>query len=636
MFLYDDCWLAKLSCSFPNSPIYLRANLLVEVATTLTANLGLSSLSTPFRVHFIALSGLPGLSMRLRPAGVYRHLDKDVTRQVQGIRWAAENTKEWTTILPRDAEIASLGQADAARFRHVNRRPWSAVDGMTVAVKDNLATTSLPTSAASNILRGYSAPENATVVRLMEDAGMLVVGKTNMDEFGMGSHTQNSAFGPLANGRRHAISVGGSSGGAAMAIAQGRCHFAVGTDTGGSVRLPAAYMNLVGFKPSYGLISRYGLLPYANSLDTVGIIAKSCIDVLSLLEILSQPDHKDPTCLDYNARLRVHHNYRQAVAKRKGSMIRYYDPQGTSHQSGNSQFDQSVYDDGREPPETQSDPEPSIFLQDRVDLVYKADKLTKDLQVCKIGVPAEYNIEELQPEVRRSWEHTLEILASKGHSIVPVSLPSTQQALSAYYVLAPAEASSNLAKYDGIKFGPERMDATSDQGGVLYSGHRGEHFGYEVKRRILLGTFSLSAGAMDNYFIQAQKVRRLVQQDFNMVFREAHPLLQDAEPADDGVDFLICPTAPSCPPSIRSVKSADSLETYMNDVFTVPASLAGLPAISVPAYPVPHVNGNIPEAAIGMQIIGQYGNDKSVVHFARRFFEAGHDFNGLRRLVDGD
>lgn len=215
----------------------------------------------------------------------------------------------------------------------------------------------------------------------------------------------------------------------------------------------------------------------------------------------------------------------------------------------------------------------------------------------------------------------LEDLQAAGHEVFPISLPSTKQALSAYYVLAPAEASSNLAKYDGVRYGVARdADMPDDVGGTLYAQHRGTMFGDEVKRRILLGAFSLSAGAMDNYFIQAQKVRRMVQRDFNLVFRLPHPLRPRGESSKNGVDFIVCPTAPTPPPRLNLITNADPVETYMNDVFTVPASLAGLPAISMPAnydFRAPKT----PDRAIGIQVIGQYGDDIQLLNFARREFE---------------
>jgi aspartyl-tRNA(Asn)/glutamyl-tRNA(Gln) amidotransferase subunit A len=247
----------------------------------------------------------------------------------------------------------------------------------------------------------------------------------------------------------------------------------------------------------------------------------------------------------------------------------------------------------------------------------------------RIGVPTEYNIEEMSDSVREAWVRTLSLLASKGHEIVPISLPTTKHALSAYYVLAPAEASSNLAKYDGVRYGIRTKDHTDSSGGLLYSETRGQNFGKEVKRRILLGAYSLSADAIDNYFIQAQKVRRLVQKDFDAVFKMANPMRGSYQTPPDGVDYIICPTAPTPPPLLEDVRKSTPLDAYMNDVFTVPASLAGLPVISVPAPSAEHVS-SVQENFIGMQVIGQYGDDYGVLQFASQQLEVGHDWNALR------
>lgn len=247
----------------------------------------------------------------------------------------------------------------------------------------------------------------------------------------------------------------------------------------------------------------------------------------------------------------------------------------------------------------------------------------------RVGVPTEYNIQEMSDAVREAWVRTLSLLASNGHEIVPISLPTTKQALSAYYVLAPAEASSNLAKYDGVRYGARAEDWADSAGGGLYSETRGQSFGKEVKRRILLGAYSLSADAIDNYFIQAQKVRRLVQRDFDAVFKMANPIRASYETAPNGVDYIVCPTAPTPPPLLSEVRKSTPLDAYTNDVFTVPASLAGLPAISVPAPSAEHVS-SVEENFIAMQVIGQYGDDYGVLHFASQELEVGHDWNALR------
>jgi aspartyl-tRNA(Asn)/glutamyl-tRNA(Gln) amidotransferase subunit A len=432
--------------------------------------------------------------------------------------------------------------------------------GMPIAIKDNICTKDLKTTAASAILKDFTSPYDATVVKLLQDEGALVVGKTNMDEFGMGSHSIHSHAGPVRMSRYQGerSSAGGSSGGSALAVASAQCWAALGTDTGGSVRLPAAYTGVVGFKPSYGLLSRWGVIAYANSLDTVGILSNSARHVERIFDKLNVYDPQDPTSLPPSTRSRL-------VSK-------------------------------QDPPES-----------------------------LRIGIPLDYNIATLDPVVRNSWMRALKALEAKGHTLHPVRLPATQHALSAYYVLAPAEASSNLAKYDGVRYGSraEGIDGTPDS--VLFAKTREQGFGAEVQRRILLGAFSLSAQAIDNYFIQAQKVRRLVQQDFNNVFAKVNPLGHEkvaSKGSAEKVDILVCPTTPTLAPSSEEVKNQDSLQAYMNDVFTVPASLAGLPAISVPIHITAEERAAIHgyhdmEESAGIQIIGQYGDDTLVLSAAK-------------------
>ncbi|KAJ9213268.1 hypothetical protein DTO166G4_5075 [Paecilomyces variotii] len=468
--------------------------------------------------------------------------------------------------------LDSVRDADARR-QHGN--PRSPLDGKLVAVKDNICTRDLPTTCASGILEKFNSPFNATVVEKLGSAGAVVAGKTNLDEFGMGSHSTQSWFGPVKSHRKdggHELSAGGSSGGSAVAVATEQCYAALGTDTGGSVRLPAAYTGTVGFKPSYGLISRWGVVPYANSLDTVGIIARNTAAVREVFDVLNHHDPRDPTSLSQSTRSRI--------------------------------IDQLA-----------------------------ESSLSKRLvsRPLRVGVPVEYNISELAPPVRDAWLSSLRHLQNQGHTIHPVSLPATKLALSAYYVIAPAEASSNLAKYDGIRYGSraEGPDSGGDPDGYLYARTRGEKFGPEVQRRILLGAFTLSAHAMDNYFIQAQKVRRLVQNDFDNTFTRPNPLASSpssssssqtstAEPTPQkhpdnlGVDVLISPTAPSYPPHLSSLTDPNipPVNAYINDVFTVPASLAGLPAISVPIRNPENEHGT---DMIGIQVIGQFGDDDLVM-----------------------
>lgn len=334
---------------------------------------------------------------------------------------------------------------------------------------------------------------------------------------------------------------------------------ALGTDTGGSVRLPAAYNDIYGFKPSYGMVSRWGVVAYANSLDTVGYMARDVKTLRLLHEVLAGTDahdNRDPTNLTFSSREHI----AQMTKRAKSRTITF-------------------------------------------------------------GVPQEYNIEELSPVVRQTWLETLQRLQDLGHNIKPVSLPSTQQALSAYYVLAPAEASSNLAKYDGVRYGSGAHDDTLSTHDQLFAQTRHHGFGAEVRRRILLGAYSLSANAIDNYFMQAQRIRRMVSKDFDAVFSMANPLLEqsaDSKQSDDNasVDAIICPTAPTLPPTFDQIARQSALEAYSGDIFTVPASLAGLPAISVPVKP--RNMKELPDGitSVGMQIITQFGNDIACLDYA--------------------
>lgn len=333
----------------------------------------------------------------------------------------------------------------------------------------------------------------------------------------------------------------------------------------------------MGFKPSYGIVSRWGVVAYANSLDTVGVLAKQSsnarsvfgetyilfhivINLTILIDVIKGYDSRDPTSIPASTRSRI----------------------------------------------------TKQILERKLQLGWGT------LQSLRIGVPKEYNTEELQPVVRQAWRDTLRKLHRMGHSIHELSLPATKMALSAYYVLAPAEASSNLAKYDGVRYG-NKASGREGTKNVLYAVTRGAGFGEEVKRRILLGSYSLSAAAIDNYFIKAQKVRRLVQEDFNKVFALQHPLLETKvrPPKETEVDIILTPTAQSLPPKLSSQLEIDPLEAYSGDVLTVPASLAGLPAMSVPV-PISHADSNGADGphSVGMQILAQYGDDDVVFDMA--------------------
>ncbi|KAK0466847.1 amidase signature domain-containing protein [Desarmillaria tabescens] len=377
--------------------------------------------------------------------------------------------------------------------------------------KDNICTSKLPTTCSSAILQGFVPPFDATVVKLLEDAGAVTLGKTNCDEFGMGSLNVHSIHGSVVNPFQHPSSsvawekrerrsAGGSSGGSAAVVAAKMCDAAIGTDTGGSIRLPAAYCGVVGLKPSYGLLSRWGVVSYADSLDCVGIIAKDIGTTKRIFDVLNVHDERDPTSTNRSTRRDASH--------------------------------------------------------------------------------AEYFPLELSRSVLKNTRSTIASLKSLGATVVPVSLTSTSFALSAYYVIASAEASSNLARYDGIQYGMCQPSTSK-----IYAHTRSKGFGSEVQKRILLGTYSLTAGStpssFDNYFLQALRVRRLVRDDFNLVFRMPNVRAPNQIPNADGVDVLMHPSAIRTAPLLDG-EDASGLEAYVQDVLTVPASLAGLPAINVP------------------------------------------------------
>ena len=426
-----------------------------------------------------------------------------------------------------------------------------------VALKDNICTVGTPTTCASKILGGFVSPFPATIVNKLQAAGAVIVGKTNLDEFGMGSYSTHSAFGAVQNFQKeghHVLTAGGSSGGSAVAVGTGECWAALGTDTGGSVRAPASYTGIVGFKPSYGLLSRFGVVPYANSLDTVGILVSDTQSAKEVFDVLKGHDSKDPTSVSLKTLNRLEQSQNTCI---------------------------------REWP-------------------------------LKIGVPLEYNIAEVSDPVRDAWCKAIQTLENQGHSIQTVSLPTTKLALSAYYIIAPAEAASNLAKYDGARYG-NTVARELVSGGVLFASTRNEGLGDEVRRRILLGSYSLSASAIDNYFLKAQKIRRLVQHDFNRAFRQGHPLLEEYDqPHDHGVDILITPTTPTLPPRLADVIDQPPVETYQNDILTVPASLAGLPAITIPVYLSggDKAQGEEDLKSVGIQLLGQYGSDNLVLETA--------------------
>lgn len=397
-------------------------------------------------------------------------------------------------------------------FLSLNRSASVTVDavhaplhGVPVAVKDNLVTIELPTTCASRILEGYISPYEATAVRKLREAGAVVVGKTNMDEFAMGSSTENSAFGPTLNPLDRTRVPGGSSGGSAAAVAAGMVRLALGSETGGSVRQPAAFCGIVGIKPTYGRVSRYGLVAYASSLDNVGVFGASVADAATGFEIVAGYDERDST----SANVPV------------PTML------------------------------------PDTFLN-------QAQTSSLPLSGLVIGKPREYFPDHLDERIRAHCERALELMKELGATVRDVSLPSTPLAVPVYYIIAPAEASSNLARYDGVRFGKRMMEENLQK---MYEHSRSSGFGREVTRRILLGTYVLSAGYYDAYYRRAQSVRSIISNEFKQVF-------------DSGVNLLFTPTTPT--PAFKLGAMTSPYEMYLSDIFTVTANLAGLPAMSQP------------------------------------------------------
>jgi len=402
------------------------------------------------------------------------------------------------------------------------------LSGRTVAVKDNISTAGVRTTCGSAMLEEYVPPYDATVVERLKDAGARIVGKANMDEFGMGTTTETSAFGPTENPVAEGRVPGGSSGGSAAAVAAGEADLALGSDTGGSVRCPAAFCGVVGIKPTYGLVSRYGLVAYANSLEQIGPLAPDVESAAALLEVIAAPDERDGTT--------------------------------------------------REPPSG-------------VDTDYAA-AADGDVSGLVVGVPEEL-LEGADERVRDVFEGAIDDLEAAGASVESVSLPSVETAVQAYYVIAMSEASSNLARFDGVRYGPAAAAGVEDatDWNEAFAAVREEGFGEEVKRRILLGTYALSAGYHDKYYKKAQDARAWVTRDFEAAFED--------------VDVLASPTMP-VPPFELGESLDDPLQMYLADANTVPVNLANLPAISVPA-------GETDAGPVGLQLVGPAFEEATLV-----------------------
>lgn len=437
-------------------------------------------------------------------------------------------------------------------FCHINERAIDSLENgsskkslsnLLVGIKDNIVTSDMPTTCASKILLNYHSPFDATVVKQILNEGVAIVGKTNMDEFGMGSGGVHSHFGPTHNPLFKNIPsiAGGSSSGSAAAVAADVVDFALGTDTGGSIRLPAAYTSTLGFKPSYGRISRYGVIAYAQSFDTVGIIAKEMPVLRKVFLTLDKYDTKDPTSL-------------------------------------------------------------------KNDLRSELEKLYVSKKSYKIGIPQEFVQDSLPNDIRQHFYKFVKRLMDQGHEIVPVSIPSVKYALPIYYTLTPSEAVSNMSRYDGIRYGTRDKEKDIEED-TLYAPTR-SNFGSAVKERIILGNFNLCSRSFKNNYVRAQKLRVQLINEFDSVFKFPN-VLSNSEGNPSGIDIILSLTAMNEPQSIsdfisKSDTSSPTIE-YINDVFTMPMSLAGLPTISIP------IERGQP---IGVQLAGQFGDDSSVLDLA--------------------
>ena len=439
-------------------------------------------------------------------------------------------------------ETRSLEEADELQLRLGSAADVGVLAGVPVAIKDNIASFGLPTTCASKILKGYMSPFEATAVTRLRANGAMIVAKTNMDEFAMGSSTENSAYGPTRNPHDVRCVAGGSSGGSAAAVAAGIMPIALGSETGGSVRQPAAFCGVVGVKPTYGRVSRYGLVAFASSLDQIGVVGRSVDDAALGLEAIAGFDDMDSTSSEADVPI-----YRLAAL-------------------------------GKPAPEADN-PDTEAMRIGRSPVPLPPPPSATTLKGVVIGKPSEYFPDSLDASIKGLCERALDRFRSMGATIRDISLPRSTLAIPVYYILAPAEASSNLARFDGVRYGL-RVDPGKGLR-AMYEATRSEGFGPEVTRRILLGTYVLSAGYYDAYYRKAQAVRTLIADDFRSVFAS-------------GVDAIFTPTTPT--PAFPIGAISDPYEMYLNDIFTVTANLAGVPAISVPI-------GRVRRLPVGGQII---------------------------------
>ncbi|MDE3045511.1 MAG: Asp-tRNA(Asn)/Glu-tRNA(Gln) amidotransferase subunit GatA [Verrucomicrobiota bacterium] len=431
----------------------------------------------------------------------------------------------------------AMAKAEQLDRKRAQKKALGKLAGVPIAIKDNMHIAGEITTCGSKILENYRAPFNATAVRLLEEEDGLLLGKTNLDEFAMGSSNENSAFFPAKNPWNTECVSGGSSGGSAAAVAARLSLLATGSDTGGSVRQPASYCGLVGYKPTYGRVSRYGLVAYGSSLDQIGPFATNVADAALMMEVIGKPCPYDATSLQLPA---------------------------------------EIY------------------------------KLTKDLDGVQIGVPYKF-LDGLNPEMRANFDQSIEVMKELGANVIDIDLDVLRSSIAVYYILATAEASTNLARFDGVRFGLRSKEARSLE--EVYEFSRREGFGREVKRRIMLGTYVLSAGFQDAYYKKAQKVRTLIINAFETAF--AH------------CDAIVMPTTTGG--AFQSGSISDPVEMYLQDIFTIPGNLAGLPCVSVPSG---YDEQGMP---LGLQIIGPQMCDVSVLQYSYAYEQA----NNIARLPEG-
>jgi len=423
------------------------------------------------------------------------------------------------------AFITPLYEQAYHQAKEMENKKEGKLVGVPIAIKDNINVKGVKTTCASKILENFVSPYDATVIEKLKSEGALIVGKTNMDEFAMGSSTEYSAFFPTKNPWDTERVPGGSSGGSAASVAALQVPVSLGSDTGGSIRQPASFCGVIGLKPTYGRVSRYGLVAFASSLDQIGPFGRKTEDTALLLEVISGYDSRDSTSAN-------------------------------------------------------------------VEVPNYLEEMKKDVKGLKIGVPKEFFEFPIQEEVKSTFENFLKFFESQGFSLVEISLPYVKYSIPVYYIVAPSEASSNLARYDGIRYGYRTKDYTDLYS--LYAQTRDEGFGQEVKRRIMLGTFALSTGYYDAYYLKAMKVRSLIKRDFERAFQV--------------VDVIASPTTPTVAFKFGE-KTQNPIEMYLSDIFTVSINLAGLPAISIPIG----MSGGLP---IGAQLIGKFFDESTLLRFS--------------------